>query len=110
MAKNSGVPVEKPNGPIVIYVGRQATGATYELEPLSRRRLSQAFPQTRRTPKVFLGYEKEQDFEQVHGPLWPQVATILTGLSLDQLDKLGGARLYDPAEEAEWDLKVATSQ
>jgi hypothetical protein len=94
--------VERQNGPLVIYVGRQATGCAYELGPLSRRRIKESFPQAKSAPSVFVGYDTKKDFERVHGPIWEQVAAILTGLSADQISKLGGLRIYDPVDESKW--------
>jgi hypothetical protein len=107
MAKFS---IEKAGGPLVIYVGRQATGCAYELGPLSRKRIKEIFPQTPSAPKVFVGYETKQDFERIHGPLWEHVAIILTGLTPDQIDRLGGIRLYDPITETKWNPVTVNSQ
>jgi hypothetical protein len=90
---------KKPNGPLVINVGRYSDGCAYELDPLSRRRVNESFPQARQVHRVFIGYDKEEDFEPVHGPHWPQVGAILTGLRLDQISRLGGLRVYDPVDE-----------
>lgn len=102
--------IEEPNGPLVIYVGRQATGCTYQMGPISRRRIREAFPDARIAPSVFVGYETKQDFEKAHGPIWDQLAIILTGLTREQIDKLGGIRIYDPVAESKWELTAATGQ
>jgi hypothetical protein len=101
-------PEDKPNGPLLIYVGRQHDGAVYELGPRTEWRLEKAFPQTTRLPSVFLGYEKTEDFERLHGRLWEQVAVMLTGLSLEQINNLGGFRICDSEEKKEWDPGVLT--
>jgi hypothetical protein len=102
--------VEKPNGPLYIFVGRQHDGAVYELGPRTEMRLEKAFPHARRLPSVLLGYDKQEDFEPLHGPLWEQVAQMLTGLTIAQISDLGGFRLYDPADELEWNPTMVTSR
>ena len=36
-----------------------------------------------RYPSVFIGYDTQSDFEVLHGPLWKQVATMLTGTVME---------------------------
>ncbi len=81
---------------IVIYVGRQKDGCTYQLHPSSRARIRMSFPNAHITPSIFVGYETQSDFEVFHGPLWDQVTQILTGLSLAEIESLGGFRIFDP--------------
>jgi hypothetical protein len=100
--------VEKTNGPLVIYVGRQHDGAVYELGPLSEIRMEDNYPHVQRLPDVMLGYEQKQDFERLHGPLWGQVALMLTGLTPEQVNNLGGVRLYEPRTQTEWDIKLTS--
>ncbi len=88
-----------------IDIGRQSDGCVYMLHPLTRRALEQRFPGVHRIPDVFVGYDTKADFEAMHGPLWKQIATILTGLTWEQIEEMGGVTLYDPrASEL---LKVA---
>lgn len=71
--------------PLVILVGLQSSGATYALEPLSRRRIQEAFPGVSVAPSVFVGYKTREDFESLHGPMWGQIVSLLTGVSVDRL-------------------------
>ncbi|OGG50510.1 MAG: hypothetical protein A3F84_17790 [Candidatus Handelsmanbacteria bacterium RIFCSPLOWO2_12_FULL_64_10] len=82
--------------PVLIYVGRQKDGCTYQLHPSSRTRIQKKFPDAHIAPSVFVGYETQSDFEMVHGPLWEQVAQILTGLNLTEIESLGGFKIFDP--------------
>ena len=68
-------------GPLLIYVGR-GDGAIYELAPLSRMRIEEAFPEARGAESVIIGYSPGSGlgFEQLHGPTWATVAQLLTGL------------------------------
>jgi hypothetical protein len=86
-------------------VGWDWEGAVYVLHPWAERRVEQAFPQARMIRKVFLGYEKKEDFEALHGPYLPTVGAMLTGLTLEQIGQMGGLRLIDAVEESlvwEW--------
>ncbi|MCB9553726.1 MAG: hypothetical protein R3F65_01575 [bacterium] len=81
--------------PIQININPEREGCYYELEPLSRRRVKAAYPDVKVAPMVFIGYQTRNDFEAVHGPMWQQVAMVLTGLSMGQLADLGGVDLFD---------------
>lgn len=94
-----------------ILVGRDAAGAVYELDPLSESRVQEAFPEAQGLPQVILGYRHEGEFQTLHGPHWPVVGTLLTGLTLEQIRQLGGMRLYSPREKAVvWDWPTATAK
>ncbi len=81
---------------IVINIGRQSDGCTYQLNPKSRNEIQKKFPSVRAAPTIFVGYETQSDFENLHGPMWKQIATLLTGLSWEQIEEMGGASIYDP--------------
>ena len=38
---------------------------------------------------------RQQDDEREHGPVWDQVIMLLSGLSADQINELGGYRVYE---------------
>lgn len=86
---------------ILINIGRQSDGCTYQLHPRSSDEIRSRFPHARPVPSVFIGYEAQAEFEALHGPNWRQVALMLTGLSCEQIEAMGGARLYDPVAEQE---------
>ena len=99
--------------PIIIHVGRQHDGGVYDLDPLSLRRIRENFPMANVIPGILIGYQKEDDFIRVHGPLWSQMVAMLTGLNNDQISMLGGVRLYDPETESviwEWKPEPASRQ
>jgi hypothetical protein len=81
---------------LLIVVGLQHDGGVYQLDPLSERRIEEAFPGANVLPVVVLGYRTEADFERTHRPHWEQVAKVLTGLTPEQIARLGGVRVYDP--------------
>jgi|HubBroStandDraft_2_1064218.scaffolds.fasta_scaffold159789_1 hypothetical protein len=81
-----------------IDIGRQSDGCVYMLHPRAARALQERFPGVHRVPSVFIGYDARADFETMHGPLWKQIATILTGLTWEQIEGMGGVTLYDPMD------------
>ena len=85
--------------PIVILVGLQRDGTTYQLHPGSRRLLDAEFPASPKVPTVFVGYSSKEQFESLHGPLWKQIAEMLTGVPSDQLP--GGLVIRDPVDGRE---------
>ncbi|MCK6529130.1 hypothetical protein L6R50_16770 [Myxococcota bacterium] len=87
--------------PILVLFGQQADGCSYALHPRSRRIIDHRFPGVHPAPNVFIGYDTLLDFERIHGPMWPQVATMLTGLTREQIRDLGGAVLFDPVNQRE---------
>lgn len=85
--------------PIRVNINRDPDGCYYELDPLSRSRIATAHPGVRAAPMVFIGYKSKADFEALHGPLWPQIAMVLSGLDWTRLQALGGVVLHDPVAE-----------
>lgn len=83
-------------GPLEIHVGLQRDGCAYELRPRSRDLVRSRFPHARPARSLFVGYDSQADFEAVHGPMWDQVALMLTGLTAEQLRGLGGYVVRDP--------------
>jgi hypothetical protein len=107
------IPTNPNDGPLVIRVGWDWEGAVYVLHPWTKRRVQQAFPQARMIPKVFLAYEKKEDFETLHGPYLQIVGAMLTGLTVDQIAQLGGLRIIEAVEESvvwEWRPTLSRAQ
>jgi hypothetical protein len=88
-----------PIMPVVINVTRQALGITAALHPHSRTAIRRRFPNARRVSSVYVEYETEAEFKHAHGPMWDEIALVLTGLTADQLQELGGYRVFDPVAE-----------
>lgn len=89
-------PTHGPLGPIEILVSRRSDGCTYSLSPTSRKLIRRAAPDAYLAPIVFIASQTPNDFETTQGPIWGQVANILTGLSEEQLAHLGGYSVIDP--------------
>jgi hypothetical protein len=84
------------SGPVVILVGRQADGSTYSLHPNGLKLIRQRFPLVHPRPTVFIGSDRRIGIEASGASIYDQVAIILTGLAIGQLNELGGYRVIDP--------------
>jgi hypothetical protein len=97
----------KRDDPILIYAGFQGNGVTFALHPKSRRQINEECPGVRIVPNsIFFSHDPPQDWERLLGPVWNQVATLLTGLGKADLGALGGVRVYDPESKTilhEWE-------
>jgi hypothetical protein len=82
--------------PLLMGVALETAGATFSLDPLSLDRIREQYPEARGLPLVCFGYDNKQEFETRHASLWELAATLLTGLSPEQISRLGGVRLYQP--------------
>jgi hypothetical protein len=86
--------------PVEIAVSRRSDGYTYGLHPNSQMLIRQRFPNARMVPSVFIGSETQASFERDHPEsIWDHVVMILTGLNEEQLNELGGYRVYDPESD-----------
>jgi hypothetical protein len=105
---------ETTNGePLLVQVNQQPHGSFYALEFLSQRRIRELFPEVHGLPSVFFGFNKEDEFESLHRPLWPLAAKLLTGLTEDQIARVGGVRFYNPWTKEvvwEWHLIVTANK
>jgi len=75
----------------LVDVGKQMTGATFLLDHRTEAMLKSKIPGwTAPSDRVFLGFEKPWDWNQIQGPMWAQIVMLLTGLSEKQIQDLGG--------------------
>jgi hypothetical protein len=86
-------------GPLDVYVGRGEEGLTYALHPNSRTLVRQRFPHTLLLQSVSVDPDDLNDFEQNQTVAQDRVVQLLTGLSGEQLEELGGYRIYDPVRD-----------
>ncbi|HVI01203.1 MAG TPA: hypothetical protein VM869_20945 [Enhygromyxa sp.] len=92
----------EPSEPIIIYRTLNRDGQTFAIEPLSLKRLRQAFGnEVRVHPVVFVAHETAADYGQLHGDVVAQVIQLLTGVSEARLDSFGGVSLRDPVTDDE---------
>jgi hypothetical protein len=82
---------------IIVEVGKQMDGATFQLSPRTRRQLRELIPEGLLTSSVFLSFDTRKAFSDPQAPWWEQVVLLLTSLSSEQLQRLGGFRFVDPA-------------
>ncbi len=82
--------------PIVIYRSVNRDGETYALEPRSLKRLRDGFGSSVHIrPRVFIAHETRADYEHVEGGIAPPLVMLLTGLSEEQLQSMGGVIFRD---------------
>jgi len=87
-----------PVAPIDVYATQDSEGINYVLSPTSRERIIRDFPHTKLYPSLFLSTGTQQDIVRQHGDhWWRQVCKMLTGLTEEQVDSLGGYRIFQPS-------------
>ena len=97
-------PRKPRTGPLEIAVGWQQDGGVYELQPWDEDRIREAFPDAVIIPGMLVGYDETEDFERFHRRYWQQIALMLTGLTPEQIARLGGIRIWDPtAKKVLWE-------
>lgn len=74
---------------VEIHVGRQLHGYTCALAPNTRAWVESRGGNTPPVASVYIAYETHADFQALNGPISLPIAEILTGLSVDELQKLG---------------------
>lgn len=95
-------PSEDEADPIVIHRSVNRDGATFALDRRSLRRIQAAFGSAARfRARLFITHEGAADFKAVQGAIAPQVVLLLTGLSEERLQELGGVIFLDPVTEEE---------
>ena len=93
---------------IVVAVGKQSNGATFQLTPKTRGMLESRFPGWSPTPSsVFVSSSRQWDFERMNDPMWVQIVMLLTRLSEGQLQDLGGFRFVSPADQVVYESHAA---
>jgi hypothetical protein len=92
-------PSEGPMGPIIVQVGRRASGLVFGLHPLSRAMIQSAFREVKGSAStVAINFESFQDFVTTHGSLENlarEVIPMLSGLKQEELEKLGFALIEE---------------
>ena len=84
---------------IIVEVGKQRGGATFQLSPRTRLQLRDLLAEGVVASSVFLSFpDTRKAFSDPQAPWWEQVVLLLTGLSSEQIQRLGGFRFVDPAD------------
>lgn len=84
---------------IIVDVGKQMTGATFQLSPQTRVMLASRKLGLPPISSVFVAFDTKKAFDEKLGPIWVHVVMILTGLTEDQLEELGGYSFVSPADQ-----------
>jgi hypothetical protein len=102
VAEVAAPPSEGPLGPIIVQVGRRASGLVFGLHSLSRAMIQSAYPDVKGTAStVSINFDTFQDFLTTHSgikELAREVVPTLTGLKLEELEKLGYALIEDDTD------------
>lgn len=86
--------------PVVIYRSVNREGETFALKPSSRKRLRDHFGNAIRVgSRVFIARDTHADYQEIHGEIAPQIIQLLTGVSRERLESLGGVVFRDPVTE-----------
>lgn len=98
-------------GPLLIRVHLDSHGAMYSLDPSDELRIQAKFPEARGLIRVFYGYENDSEFPERHRALWEQAATLVTGLTPEQLGQFGGVRFYRTlTDETVWEWHPSSGE
>lgn len=81
---------------IIINVNMQRDGYIFGLRPRSRIWLETNYPNRPRVASVFIGLDKIVDLRQLPETIIGQVLNLITGLSLDEVQAIGGYSLHNP--------------
>lgn len=81
---------------LTIYIGRDMDGFTFRLRPRSLELLKKQFPGLTPLPQVSIAYDVRSDFESINGPIYHNIQEMLTGLTDEQVDELGGISFVEP--------------
>lgn len=93
---SSAAAVDQTPAPIVIYRSVNRDGETYAIEPRSLDVLREAFgAEVHPRPRLFIAHETRSGYEHFHGELAPQIVILLTGLTEDALERVGGVVFRD---------------
>ena len=80
---------------LTLEMTTQGNGWTFRLSPKTHALLKQRFDHAAIGSSLFVGTDTRRSYEEIHGPMWDQIALLLTGLSLDQIEELGGYQVVD---------------
>ncbi len=100
-------PSEPRPEPFLIRTTVDEEGTTYALDEGSSRRVQALHLGMFACARLGVTHESKSDFQRLVGDLHAEVAQALTGLSLDQIETLGGLRIVkDATEEEIWSTRA----
>src|SRR5262245_32191647 len=83
---------------IVVEIGKQMNGATFQLSPQTRVALAEQTGKQLPASSVFVSYDTRSSSETKNGPFWSHIVALLTGMSEAQIRKLGGFSVESPTD------------
>ena len=81
--------------PLIIRVERDEHGIRLRLDDASVNRLRSSFGPRMAVTAVTVDYDTLKAFEQLHGPIYEHVISVVTGLDNEQLTSFGGVQVID---------------
>jgi hypothetical protein len=82
---------------IEVAVGKQSNGAVFGLTPKTEIMLQSKLPGWSPAPSsVFISHDRPWDFESMQDPMWTQIVMLLTRLTEEQIQELGGVTFVNP--------------
>lgn len=82
---------------IEVTVTKQSNGAVFGLTPKTEIMLRSTIPGWSPAPNsVFISYGRPWDFETMPDPMWTQIVMLLTRLTEQQIQELGGVTFLNP--------------
>jgi hypothetical protein len=79
-----------------INQSRQHDGYTFSLSPISKEELRRLRPGVHPLPRLFIAFENAGEFQHQRGDLYDHVAQLLTRLTQQELEAIGGFKIVDP--------------
>lgn len=83
----------------MVYATRGFDNFTYALHPLSEQRLEATRPKPRLPSRITIAFDAQGDVDAMHDAVFGQAAPLLTGLTLAQLEDLGGIEVREPGSD-----------
>jgi hypothetical protein len=81
---------------LVFHVARGEDGWVFGLPLATERALRARNPNAQPAERIFIARPSMSAYQRAHAELWGQVAALLTGLSEQQLEEIGGWQFVDP--------------
>jgi hypothetical protein len=101
-----------PLAPLTILSIPTGEGSEFRLESASQERIASHFPNANLAGKFTLTLPRDvrHDFERQHGPAWEQVVTVVTGLSDEDVESLGGVQIVGMDGRVHYQRMPASTQ
>ena len=84
---------------ITVWVGKDWDGFTFRLRPQTRVMLRSRFPDAEMIPQMSISFATRSNYEAIHGPMYRHVLEMLTGLTSEEIDKIGGGVFVEATTE-----------